>query len=272
MKISRLNWLSWSNMLIVSGNVCCTSWQYPWKSFRVHIHKAEIYSILSPYNSVSSLFCQCAVRVFSLQEVPLWSYEKSVWAGAQMNSPEWQTAADQHGPHWDVRGNLLETIISAIFHFNKVLTRSLFFCRHCPPLTSESPWQIFHRAVENVNELFAPSNGSKWRMVRMRDQVHIEVHLWTQTAIGRIGIHMTWPILDSYFILWDKESEQNGGSNDERLSKMHPWGQGCLPLLIRDQLFTFLRNVSHFCRHLMWNQRGWMLCCSTSWIKATHES
>lgn len=204
MKISRLNWLSWSNMLIVSGNVCCTSWQYPWKSFRVHIHKAEIYSILSPYNSVSSLFCQCAVRVFSLQEVPLWSYEKSVWAGAQMNSPEWQTAADQHGPHWDVRGNLLETIISAIFHFNKVLTRSLFFCRHCPPLTSESPWQIFHRAVENVNELFAPSNGSKWRMVRMRDQVHIEVHLWTQTAIGRIGIHMTWPILDSYFILWDK--------------------------------------------------------------------
>ena len=144
MKISRLNWLSWSNMLIVSGNVCCTSWQYPWKSFRVHIHKAEIYSILSPYNSVSSLFCQCAVRVFSLQEVPLWSYEKSVWAGAQMNSPEWQTAADQHGPHWDVRGNLLETIISAIFHFNKVLTRSLFFCRHCPPLTSESPWQIFH--------------------------------------------------------------------------------------------------------------------------------
>lgn len=101
-----------------------------------------------------------------------------------------------------MRGNLLETIISAISHSIKC-SSGAFLCRLSPPLMTGGGAPMTNTSypylpVDNMHELVASSNGSLWRMVQMRDWVTgytlqifackcatILVH---SPAVGRIGI------------------------------------------------------------------------------------
>lgn len=167
-----------------------------------------------------------------------------------------------------MRGNLLETIISAISHSIKC-SSGAFLCRRSPPLMTggrggRAPMtntSYPYLPVDNMHELIMANGANAWLgywiyitdfCIQMRNYTCPLTCRWENW-------YSTWPSLDSYFILWgrgargkekeNKREQQRFGHYKplrERLAKgivMHPLRQGSAVQTPQD--------VCHFCRDLM---------------------
>lgn len=176
---------------------------------------------------VSAPYSVRMLRVFTLQKQPLWSGIKclSGWEHRSADERSPVTGSSRSTwPPWVVMGNLLESIISTLFHFNEEFIWAFFFSLHCPHLIAEGRWQTLHNhtypgEIRMQLLLLATAWNGSWCEMAFCMHFHSNVRLYscTHLPLGKSVFMWPGPFLYSYFSLLDKESEGEESQSEDRL-------------------------------------------------------